>query len=205
MNLATAKALQFIARSFSALLRLRGQRTHSERDVAVCNARRPAPRFSVDWQASGIQCGLCWQATRDSLRHVPAGPPKSPHVENPSGIASRGTRQPAGNRRFPARRATISVEYVSQSIQTKTTRETALLNRNSLLHRAPSAGAGKNALPGGVGSLFVSKVGFGTVRRAAQCGVDRDPDSHALVTRGNQSINSDCQIARGLSKVCSTR
>ena len=143
MNLATAKALQFIARSFSALLRWRGQRTHSERNVAICKARRSAPRFSVDWQASGIQCGLCWQATRDGLRQVPAGPPKSLSGENPSTLASKDTRQ----LRLSARRATISVEYMSQSIQAKTTRETALLNRNSLLHRAPSAGAGKNALP----------------------------------------------------------
>lgn len=133
MNLATAKALQCIARSFSTLLRLRGQRTHSDRSVADCNARRPAPRFSVDWQASGTQRGPCWRATRDGLRHVPAGPPKSLLSENPSTLASRDTRQP----RFPARRATISVEYVSQRIQAKTTRETAVLNRNSLLRSCP--------------------------------------------------------------------
>jgi hypothetical protein len=143
VKLATANTPQFIASVLSALLRLRGQRTHSERNVAVCNAPRSAPRFSVDWQASGIQCGLCWQATRDGLRHVPAGPPKSLHVETPSGIASRGTRQPGGNPRSPARRATISVEYVSQSIRTKTTRETTPLNRNSLLHRARVPGPEK--------------------------------------------------------------
>jgi len=110
VNLATAKALQFIARSFSALLRWRGQRTHSERNVAICKARRSAPRFSVDWQASGIQCGLCWQATRDGLRQVPAGPPKSLSGENPSTLASKDTRQ----LRLSARRATISVEYMSR-------------------------------------------------------------------------------------------
>ncbi|SRR6266403_1737605 len=122
VNLATAKALQFIARSFSALLRVRGQRTHSECSVAVCNARRSAPRFSVDWQASGTQRGLCWQATRDGLRHGPAGPPKSHSGENPSTLDSKHTRQ----LRLSARRVTISVEHVSQSIQTNATRETAV-------------------------------------------------------------------------------
>jgi len=118
VKLATANTLQFIASVLSALLRLRGCAAHPAEDTSsVSNAPRCASSLSADWQASGIHCGLCWQATRDGLRHMPAGPPKSPHVKNPSGIAWRGTRQPAGNRRFPARRATISVEYVSTTIQ----------------------------------------------------------------------------------------
>jgi len=96
----------------------------------------------VDWQAWGTKGGLCWRATRDGLRHVPAGPPKSHAPENPITPAPRDTRKP----RFPARTATISVAYVSQSIQAKTSRETAPSNRNSHSRRAPSAGAGKNAL-----------------------------------------------------------
>jgi len=172
VKLAITAALQFIASVFSALLRFRGCAAHAAAECAIgVSPILCASSLSVDWQASGIQCGLCWRATRDGLRHVPAGPPKSPQVENPSGSASRGAHQPAGYPRFPAHRATISVEYVSQSIRTKTTRETAPLNRNLLLHRAPSAGAGKNALPlaracssrgeraGGVG-LGVG-VGFG--------------------------------------------
>ena len=144
MKLATARTLQFSASVLSALLRLRGCGAHpAEYTSNVSNAQRCASSLSADWQASGIQCGLCWQATRDGLRQMPAGPPKSAHAENSLGIASRGTRQPWGNRRSPARRATISVEYVSTTIQRKTTRITALLNRNLLLHPAPVPGPGK--------------------------------------------------------------
>lgn len=166
VNLATANKLQFIASSISALPRFRGQWVDPDRIGGVCNARRSAHGPSVDWQVWGTKRGLCWRATRDGLRHVPAGPPKSPSGENPSTLASRDTRQ----LRFSARRATISVEYVSQSIQTKTTRETALLNRNSLLRRAPSAGAGKNALFSSRGLFARGVLGVGV----------RAPDSHAL-------------------------
>ena len=135
MNLAITSTLQFIATySFSALPRFRGQWT---------DAGRSAHSLSVDWQVWGTKRGLCWRATRDGLRHVPAGPPKSLSGENPSTFASTHTRK----QRLSARRATISVEYVSQSTRTKTTRETALLNRNSVFASCPSAGAGKNALP----------------------------------------------------------
>ena len=137
MKLATANTLQFIVISISALPCLRGPWADLDRIRSFCNAPRSAHGVCVDWQAWGIQCGLCWQATRDGLRHVPAGPPKSLRTR------STDTRQ----LRLSARRATISVGYVSTSIQTKTTRTTVLLNRNSPLRRAQSAGAGKNALP----------------------------------------------------------
>jgi len=182
---------QVSTNSFSALPCVRGERA---------DADRSAHSLSVDWQAWGTKGGLCWRATRDGLRHVPAGPPKSCTYKNPSSPDPKDLRK----QRFPARRATISVEYVSKSIQAKTARETAPSNRNPLSRRAPSAGAGKNALfssrrifaRGEVLGVAVG-VGFGVGVRTA--------DSHALVTRGNQSINSDCQIARSGSNACSTR
>jgi hypothetical protein len=137
VKLGLANMLQVGSTRFSALTCIRGR---------WAKAGFSGHSLSVDWQAWGTKGGLCWRATRDGLRHVPAGPPKSPGVDNPLVIASRDTRQPAGPLRFPARIGTISVEYVSQSIQTTTTRETALLNRKSFLRCAPSAGVGKNAL-----------------------------------------------------------
>ena len=138
------------------------------------DAGRSAHSLSVDWQAWGATGGLCWRATRDGLRHVPAGPPKSPAHENPSSPDPRDLRK----QRFPARRATISVADLSQSIQANTARETAPSNRNPLSGRAPSAGAGKNALfpsrsfsARGVLGVAVG-VGFGVGVRAT--------DSHAL-------------------------
>jgi hypothetical protein len=75
VNLAKANTLRFItACSFSALLRIRGQWT---------DAGQSAHSLSVDWQAWGTKGGLCWRATRDGLRHVPAGPPKSTSGETP--------------------------------------------------------------------------------------------------------------------------
>ena len=193
MKLGLANMLQVGSTRFSALPRVRGERT---------DTNRSAHSLSVDWQAWGTKGGLCWRATRDGLRHVPAGPPKSRGHENLSSLDPRDLRK----QRFPARRATIPVGYVSQSIQAKTARETAPSNRNPLSRRAPSAGAGKNALfssrrifaRGEVLGVAVG-VGFGF-----GVGV-RTADSHALVTRGNQSINSDCQIARSCSNACSTR
>src|SRR5260370_23306689 len=138
------------------------------------DAGRSAHSLSGDWQARGSKGGLCWRATRDGLRHVPAGPPKLRSRKNPSKLAPRDARKS----RFPARTAPISVEHLSQGIWAKSARETALPNRNSLLRRAPSAGAGKNALfPSrsfsARGALGVAVgVGFGV-------GV-RTPDSHAL-------------------------
>jgi hypothetical protein len=54
---------------FPALTRFLGQWT---------DAGRSAHSLSVDRQAWGTKGGLCWRATRDGLRHVPAGPPKPP-------------------------------------------------------------------------------------------------------------------------------
>jgi hypothetical protein len=156
---------QVSTNSFSALPCVRGERA---------DADRSAHSFSVDWQAWGTQSGPCWRAPRDGVRHVPAGPPKSCVTENQSKLVPRDGRK----LRLSARRATISVDYASQSIRTKTSRETALLNRKSLSPRAPSAGAGKNALfPSrsfsARGALGVAVgVGFGV-------GV-RTTDSHAL-------------------------
>jgi hypothetical protein len=150
---------------FPAMTRFLGQWTDAGRSVHS---------LSVDRQAWGTKGGLCWRATRDGLRHVPAGPPKSRSRKNPSKPAARDARKS----RFPARTATISAEYLSQGIRAKTARETALPNRNPLLRRAPSAGAGKNALfPSrsfsARGALGVAVgVGFGV-------GV-RTTDSHAL-------------------------
>lgn len=159
MKLATANTLQFIASVLSALLRLRGCAAHAaECTRGVSNARRCANSLSVDWQAWGIHCGLCWQATRDGLRHVPAGPPKSCATENPLTPAPRDTR----HLRLSARRATISVEYVSQSVWTKTTRETALFDRESFLRCALTAGAGKKCAPSRPRVVFARGEGGGS-------------------------------------------
>jgi hypothetical protein len=165
VKLGLANIPQVSTTRFPALIRVQGQWT---------DAGRSAHSLSVDWQAWGTKGGLCWRATRDGLRHVPAGPPKSCACENLSKPAPRGT----GKTRFTARRATISLEYLSQSIPAKTMWENAPLDRNSLLQRAPSAGAGKNALlrsrsfsARGVLGVAVG-VGF-------EVGV-RATDSHAL-------------------------
>ena len=128
VKLGPANMLQVGPTRFSALPRIPGERA---------DAGRSAHSLSMDRQAWGTKGGLCWRATRDGLRHVPAGPPKSRAHENPSSPDPTDLRK----QRFPARRATISVEYRSKCIQRKTARETALPNRNSLLRRAPSAGA----------------------------------------------------------------
>jgi hypothetical protein len=157
--------LQVGSTRFSALPRVRGERTDTDRS---------AHSLSLDWQAWGTKGGLCWRATRDGLRHVPVGPPKSRALENPLTPLPRRTRK----QRLSAHRATISVEYLSQGIRAKTERETAPSNRNLLFRRAPSAGAGKNALFSSRGIIargvlgVAVGVGFGV-------GV-RTPDSHAL-------------------------
>ncbi len=164
VKLALASIPQVSATRFPALIRVQGQWT---------DAGRSGHSLSVDWQAWGTKGGLCWRATRDGLRHVPAGPPKSRAPEKPLTPLPRDPRKS----RFPARTATISVAYVSQSIQVKTARETAPTNRNSVSRRAPSAGAGKNALSpsrriSARGALGVAVgVGFGVGVRAT--------DSHA--------------------------
>ena len=165
MKLGLANMLQVGSTRSSALTRNRGQWT---------DADQSAHGFSVDWQAWGTQSGPCWRAPRDGVRHVPAGPPKSGAHENSLTPLTRDTRKP----RLSAHRATISVEYLPQGIQAKTARQTAPSNRNPLLRRAQSAGAGKNALL--PSRSFISRgilgvavgVGFGVGVRAT--------DSHAL-------------------------
>jgi len=157
VKLGLANMLQVGSTRSSALTRNRGQWT---------DADQSAHGFSVDWQAWGTKSGLCWRATRDGLRHVPAGPPKSGAHENSLTPLTRDTRKP----RLSAHRATISVEYLPQGIQAKTARQTAPSNRNPLSRRAPSAGAGKNA-PFSSRGIFARGV----------LGVEvRTPDSHAL-------------------------
>jgi len=176
VKLGLANMLKVGSTRFSALPRVRGKRTDTDRS---------AHSLCVDWQAWGTKGGLCWRATRDGLRHVPAGPPKSCTYKNPSSPDPKDLRK----QRFPARRATISVEYVSKSIQAKTARETAPSNRNPLSGRAPSAGAGKNALfpsrsfsaRGLLGLPLGLVLGLGFVQL-----IPTDQ-----VTRGNQSRNPD--------------
>jgi hypothetical protein len=134
------------------------------------DAGHSAHSLSVDWQAWGTQGGPCWRAPRDGVRHVPAGPPKLRSRKNPSKPDARDALKP----RFPARTATISVEHLSQGIWAKTARETTLPNRNPVLWRAPSAGAGKNAhFPS---RSFSARGALGV---AVGVGV-RTTDSHAL-------------------------
>ena len=64
-------------RSFGYLFP-RGHQARPEGIRHVCDARRCAPGPSMDWQAWSTKCELCWRATRDDVRHVPAAPPKSP-------------------------------------------------------------------------------------------------------------------------------
>jgi len=181
VKLGKTRAVQFIASAISALPPVRGQ---------WADGGRSAHGLSVDWQAWGTKGGLCWRATRDGLRHMPAGPPKSCTYKNPSSPDPKDL----GKQRFPARRATISVEYVSKSIQAKTARETAPLNRNPLSGRAPSAGAGKNALfPSrsfsARGALGVAVgVGFGV----------RATDSHAPSNTW-ESVQETGQLRNGVA------
>jgi hypothetical protein len=114
MKQAMTQTLQIIAGYLSALFSALGQRKVSASKGGVTAASRSNAGPSMDWQAWGTQSGLCWQATRDGLRHVPAGPPKSHRVEPSPVIALRGTRRIAVPRRFPARRATIFLRHVSQ-------------------------------------------------------------------------------------------
>ena len=168
MKLGQTKAVQFIASGISALPRVRGQRMDGTHAV------RSGHSLSVDWQAWGTKGGLCWRATRDGLRHVPAGPPKPPDTGNQPRFESRGASQHPVPRRFPARTRIVFDHQPRTSISTKKTREINSKNETCVLSGAPSAGAGENA-------LFPSRsfsargalgVGFGV-------GV-RMPDSHAL-------------------------
>ena len=168
MKLGETKAVEFIARGISALPRFRGQRT---------DAARSAHSLSVDWQAWGTKGGLCWRATRDGLRHVPAGPPKSPNAPNQPRIASRGASQPPVYLRFPARTRIVFLRQGPSSTSTNKTPEIAPINRNWILSGAPSAGAGKNALFSSRG-IFARGVFGVAVGVGFGFGV-RTTDSHA--------------------------
>jgi hypothetical protein len=122
---------------FTALTRFRGQRT---------DADRSAHGLSVDWQAWGTKGGLCWRATRDGLRHVPAGPPKPTDTGNQPRFESSGASQHPVPGRFPARTRIVFDHQPRTSISTKKTREINSKNEICVLSGAPSAGAGINAL-----------------------------------------------------------
>lgn len=84
MKLALASTLQSITARFSALTRFRGQRAQVERLRTACDAHTGFVRgLSVDRQGMGHKRGLCWRATRDGLRHMPACPPKSTQCGKP--------------------------------------------------------------------------------------------------------------------------
>src|SRR6266478_6306909 len=100
VKLGLANMLQVGSTRFSALTRIRGQWT---------NASRSAHGFSVDWQAWGTKGGLCWRATRDGLRHVPASPPKLYAPEN----ALTPAPTDAPKQRLSVRIATIHDAHVS--------------------------------------------------------------------------------------------
>jgi hypothetical protein len=140
---AITQTLQVIAGYLSALFSPLRQRRASTRKGGIAVASRSNAGSSMDWQAWGTKRGLCWRATRDGLRHVPVGPPKSTPKESTSRVPFRDAREA----RFPARTATISVSVVPKGIPAKTARETGLATRNSVSDCARSAGAGKNALP----------------------------------------------------------
>src|SRR5258708_27172614 len=67
VKLGLANMLQVGFTGLLALAPIRGQWT---------DAGRSALGLAMDWQAWGTKGGLCWRATRDGLRHVPASPPK---------------------------------------------------------------------------------------------------------------------------------
>ena len=178
MKLGLANMLQKAGSTrLSDLPRIRGQWT---------DAGRSAPSLSMDWQVWGTKGGLCWRATRDGLRHVPASPPKSPDARNQPRIASRGASQRPVYRRFPAPARIFFLRQGRCSISTNKTLEIAAINRNWILSGAPSAGAGKNA-------LFSSRGIFarGVLGLPLGLGFAHLIPTHQ-VTRGNQSKNPDC-------------
>ena len=169
MKLGPTNMLQVGPTRFSASPRVRGQWT---------DAGRSAHGLSMDRQAWGTKGGLCWRATRDGLRHVPAGPPISLNTGNQPKFLLRGASQLPVPRRFPARTRIVFDQQPHTSASTKKTREINSKKEICVLSRAQSAGAGTNALfpsrsftaRGVLGVAF--GVGFGV-------GV-RKSDSHAL-------------------------
>jgi len=149
----------------SALPCVQGERT---------DAGRSGHSLSVDWQAWGTKSGLCWRTTRDGLRHVPVGPPKSPDSGNRPRFLSRAASQPPVYRRFPAHTRIIFDQQPRSSISTKKTREINPKNQNCASSGALSAGAGKNA-------LFPSRSFSARGVLGVDLGVGvRTTDSHAL-------------------------
>src|SRR5258708_2384813 len=109
VKLGEASMLQVSFARLSALLRVRGQWS---------DAGRSARSLSVDWQAWGTKGGLCWRATRDGLRHVPAGPPKSPNSGNQPKFPSRGASQPPVYLRFPPPHPIVFLPHCPSTIST---------------------------------------------------------------------------------------
>jgi len=122
MKQAITQTLQAIAGYLSALLCTLGQRSVSDRKGGVTVACRSFAGPQSDRQAWGTKRELCWRATRDSVRHVPAGPPKSDCAECVPAIGPRRTRTTAGNHRFPARTAIFFHQQGSTGIPTPRTR-----------------------------------------------------------------------------------
>jgi len=183
---AITQTLQIIAGYLSALFSA-GQWVVSARKGGVTARSRSNAGPSMDWQAWGIQSGLCWRATRDGLRHVPAGPPKSRYSESFSAIALRGTCQPAVYRRFTARTTFFSDQQGSVGISTSRKREIAsqIENRLSVLPGLP--GPEKTRLS--PRADFSREESWGCRLRL---GFAQLIPTHQ-VTRGNQSRNSDCR------------
>jgi hypothetical protein len=120
--------------SISALLCCLEPEVHSDRKGggSVTHASRSVPALAVDWQARGRQRGLCWRATRDSVRHVPTGPPKLARASDGPAIAVRGICKPAGKRRFTARTAAFLDRQKGEGIPTGKRRVTAPQIENRL-------------------------------------------------------------------------
>jgi hypothetical protein len=187
MKLAIEQTLQFIG-SPSVLFCCLDPKAHSDRKGggSVTDASRSLSGLSVDWQAWGIQSGLCWQATRDSVRHVPAGPPKSAFDGLTSAITLEGTPKPGGKPRFPARTTILFGPQASLGMPTRKTRGTTsqIENRISALPLLPGLEKMR--------SLFPRDLCAG--RGRGEWGVWRFWSqlipTHQ-VTRGNQSKNPD--------------
>jgi len=121
------------------------ERANAKCTCTIADLLESGHGHSVDRQAWGTKRGLCWRATRDGLRHVPASPQKSHHPGDSPMIGARATLQPAGKPRYSARTATIFLRYVSRAISPKTAQRIATTAQSSVSGSAPSAGAGKNA------------------------------------------------------------
>ena len=155
MKLAIEQTLQFIG-SLSVLFCCLDPKAHSDGKGggSFTDASRSLSGLSVDWQAWGIQSGLCWQATRDSVRHVPAGPPKSALAGLASAITLEGTPKPGGKPRFPARTAILFEPQGSLDIPTRKTRGTAsqIENRISALPLLPGLEKMRSLFPRDLGA-----------------------------------------------------